>query len=52
MTQTEDSGLTIQMSSWVVRAVCRQIRNWLEQGVEIKVAITDRSGDHRVAAGQ
>jgi diguanylate cyclase (GGDEF)-like protein len=35
----EDSGLIIQMSSWVVRAVCRQIRNWLDQGVQIKVAI-------------
>ncbi|MEJ0099517.1 MAG: EAL domain-containing protein [Pseudomonadota bacterium] len=35
----EDSGLIIQMSSWVVRAVCRQLRHWLDQGVAIPVAI-------------
>jgi diguanylate cyclase (GGDEF)-like protein len=35
----EDSGLIIQMSSWVVRAVCRQLRHWLDLGVSIPVAI-------------
>ena len=35
----EDSGLIIQMSCWVVRAVCRQLRHWLDQGVQIPVAI-------------
>jgi diguanylate cyclase (GGDEF)-like protein len=35
----EDSGLIIEMSSWVVRAVCRQLRNWLDQGVTIPIAI-------------
>jgi EAL domain-containing protein (putative c-di-GMP-specific phosphodiesterase class I) len=35
----EDSGLIIEMSSWVVRAVCRQLRQWLDQGVCIPIAI-------------
>jgi EAL domain-containing protein (putative c-di-GMP-specific phosphodiesterase class I) len=35
----EDSGLIIEMSSWVVRAVCRQLRNWLDQGASIPIAI-------------
>jgi len=35
----EDSGLIIEMSSWVVRAVCRQLRHWLDQGVRIPIAI-------------
>ncbi len=35
----EDSGLIIEMSAWVVRAVCRQLRHWLDQGVSIPIAI-------------
>jgi diguanylate cyclase len=35
----EDSGLIIDMSAWVVRAVCRQIKRWLDRGVWIPVAI-------------
>jgi len=35
----EDSGLIIEMSSWVVRAVCRQLRHWMDQGMQISVAI-------------
>lgn len=35
----EDSGLILEMNSWVVRAVCRQIRNWQDQGVSVPVAI-------------
>jgi len=35
----EDSGLILDMSSWVVRAACRQIRGWLDQGFRIPVAI-------------
>jgi EAL domain-containing protein (putative c-di-GMP-specific phosphodiesterase class I) len=35
----EDSGLIIEMSSWVVRAVCRQLRHWLDLGVHIPIAI-------------
>ena len=35
----EDSGLILEMSSWVVRAVCRQIRHWLDMGVSVPVAI-------------
>ncbi len=35
----EDSGLILEMSSWVVRAVCRQLRHWLDMGVSIPVAI-------------
>jgi diguanylate cyclase (GGDEF)-like protein len=35
----EDSGLIIDMSAWVVRAACRQLRKWLDRGLWIPVAI-------------
>jgi diguanylate cyclase (GGDEF)-like protein len=35
----EDSGLILDMSAWVVRAACRQLRKWLDRGLEIPVAI-------------
>jgi EAL domain-containing protein (putative c-di-GMP-specific phosphodiesterase class I) len=35
----EDSGLIIDLSAWVVRAACRQLRTWLDRGVWIPVAI-------------
>jgi diguanylate cyclase (GGDEF)-like protein len=35
----EDSGLILDMSSWVVKAVCRQLRKWLDRGISIPVAI-------------
>jgi len=35
----EDSGLILDMSSWMVRAVCRQLRKWLDRGICIPVAI-------------
>jgi len=35
----EDSGLILDMSSWVVRAVCRQMRKWLDRGICVPVAI-------------
>jgi len=35
----EDSGLILEMGSWVVRAACRQLRKWLDAGFRIPVAI-------------
>jgi len=35
----EDSGLILDMSAWVVRAACRQLRKWLDRGMRIPVAI-------------
>ena len=35
----EDSGLIIDMGNWVIRAVCRQLRRWLDRGMEIPVAV-------------
>ncbi len=35
----EDSGLILDMSSWVVRAACRQLRKWLDRGLRMPVAI-------------
>jgi diguanylate cyclase (GGDEF)-like protein len=35
----EDSGLILDLGGWVIRAVCRQMRAWLEQGFAVPVAI-------------
>jgi diguanylate cyclase (GGDEF)-like protein len=35
----EDSGLILDMSAWVARAACRQLRKWLDLGLKIPVAI-------------
>ena len=35
----EESGLIIDMSAWVVRAACRQLRKWLDLGFKVPVAI-------------
>lgn len=35
----EGSGLILEMSSWVIRTVCRQLRRWLDRGLALPVAI-------------
>jgi len=35
----EDSGLIIDMGSWVVRAACQHLRLWKERGLMVPVAI-------------
>ncbi len=35
----EDSGLILDMSNWVIRAACRQLRKWLDRGLYMPVAI-------------
>lgn len=35
----EDSGLIIDIGSWVVRAACRHLRRWLDRGHALPIAI-------------
>jgi EAL domain-containing protein (putative c-di-GMP-specific phosphodiesterase class I) len=35
----EDSGLILDMSAWLVRAACRQVRRWLDRGITLPVAV-------------
>jgi len=35
----EESGLILEMSAWVVRVACRQLRKWLDLGLRVPVAI-------------
>jgi diguanylate cyclase (GGDEF)-like protein len=35
----EDSGLIIDLGGWVVRAVCRQLREWRDLGAAVPVAV-------------
>jgi diguanylate cyclase (GGDEF)-like protein len=35
----EDSGLILDLSAWVVRTACRQLRKWLDLGFRVPVAI-------------
>jgi diguanylate cyclase (GGDEF)-like protein/PAS domain S-box-containing protein len=35
----EDSGMVVQIGDWMLRAVCRQIRQWQGEGLTLPVAV-------------
>jgi len=35
----EDSGLILELGSWTTRAACQQLRNWLDRGLRVPIAI-------------
>jgi EAL domain-containing protein (putative c-di-GMP-specific phosphodiesterase class I) len=35
----EDSGLILDLSAWLVRTACRQVRKWLDRGVAVPIAV-------------
>ncbi|MBO1923949.1 EAL domain-containing protein [Thiomicrorhabdus sp. 6S3-12] len=40
----EDSGVILKLGEWVLRAACRQMKSWLEQGVAVDYIAVNLSG--------
>lgn len=45
----EDSGMIIETTRWVFRQACRQVRQWADEGHEVRIAVNLSSLDFRQA---
>jgi diguanylate cyclase (GGDEF)-like protein len=35
----EETGLIVDLGTWMIRSVCKQLRNWIDRGITVPIAI-------------